>query len=104
MTNYILAVLSLVFSFPVFSQYVNLPKPYHKVVKRVERDLHRLEKSQRKFQKSENEAAENPRKNTANGIGLQPEFSTPDGYWKQDRKSTRLNSSHSSVSRMPSSA
>ena len=76
MTNYILAVLSLVFSVPVFSQHVNHPKPYHKVVKRVERDLHRLEKSQRKFQKSENEAAENPWKNAANGIGLQPEFST----------------------------
>ena len=88
MMNYILAVLSLVFSVPVFSQHVNHPKPYHKVVKRVERDLHRLEKSQRKFQKSENEAAENPRKNAANGIGLQPEFSTPDGYWKQEWIST----------------
>ena len=29
---------------------------------------------------------------------------TPDGGKRPDRKSTRLNSSHSSVSRMPSSA
>ena len=35
------------------------------------------------------------------GIGLQVD---PDGPFELDRKSTRLNSSHSSVSRMPSSA
>ena len=30
--------------------------------------------------------------------------SIPDGMWEADRKSTRLNSSHSDRSRMPSSA
>ena len=33
----------------------------------------------------------------------QPQWDLPEG-WERDRKSTRLNSSHSSVSRMPSSA
>ena len=28
----------------------------------------------------------------------------PDKFWSEDRKSTRLNSSHTDISRMPSSA
>ena len=37
-------------------------------------------------------------------IGLRFDEVVPGSIWTQDRKSTRLNSSHSSVSRMPSSA
>ena len=36
----------------------------------------------------------------ANGEGSEQLF----GQWSQDRKSTRLNSSHTDISRMPSSA
>ena len=36
--------------------------------------------------------------------GVQHEFSTVPGVKEEDRKSTRLNSSHNVISRMPSSA
>ena len=42
------------------------------------------------------------------GMSIDELLLTSEGYWvldvRSDRKSTRLNSSHSSVSRMPSSA
>ena len=37
-------------------------------------------------------------------IGVMPEAEKADGELKEDRKSTRLNSSHPRLSRMPSSA
>ena len=42
---------------------------------------------------------------TLNNAGFQAEgFERPSAFWKADRKSTRLNSSHGKLSRMPSSA
>ena len=43
-------------------------------------------------------------KDMLNGMCIHFEVSGFSGEWKQDRKSTRLNSSHNVISRMPSSA
>jgi len=87
MTKYFLSALALLLSCPVFSQQTNHPKPYHKVVRKVERDLHRIEKKQLKLHEREDEATENQRKSSVTGP-FQNEYSTPDAYWKQEWIST----------------
>lgn len=87
MTKYLLCVCALYLSCPVFSQQSNHTKPYHKIVRKVERDLHRIEKKQWKSREngedeSENEGFHQERRE------FRKEHSTPDGYWKQEWIST----------------
>ena len=87
MTKYLLGVCALFLSVPVFSQQSNVSKPYHKIVRKVERDLHRIEKKQLKYQKSEERELENEDFHQ-NRNKFSQENSTPDGYWKQEWIST----------------
>jgi len=87
MTKYLLGVCALLLSCPVFSQQRSVSKPYHKIVRKVERDLHRIEKNQLKYQKSEESELENEDFHQDRSE-VRKEHSTPDGYWKQEWIST----------------
>jgi len=87
MIKYLLGACTLLLSCPVFSQQSNNSKPYHKIVRKVERDLHRIEKKQLKYQKYQENELENEEFHQ-DIRETRKEHSTPDGYWKQEWIST----------------
>ena len=60
----------------------------------------------RRKEKKAREAEEREHQRQLEYMGLQAKYNKEQAYrdWETDRKSTRLNSSHRSLSRMPSSA
>ena len=78
---------------------MNLSKWKVKYLKEFEKDLKKIDKSLYEVVfKGIDKVSENPLPNSEGGYGK------PYRDWETDRKSTRLNSSHITRSRMPSSA